>query len=408
MHRLLCFLVFSLCSVSFSQNKFEAGYYIDNNGNKVEGLIRDMDWKNNPVRFAFKNSEEGEVRDIVLGDAKEFYINEKAKYLREKVKVDMSSEYLQSMSTDSLPEYKEEAVFLKVLVEGKATLFKYSSAIGHRFFYLKNANIEPLVFKKYVKTNTKRGENDGNMAKNDMYKRQIWTDLNCDVQSRDKIKNIEYNEKALVKYFKNYNECEGDVNVVVLDKKSESSVQMTIRPHLSPANFKFDNSQINYTDFDLGSTVGYGIGLELEYTFPFNNKKWSAFIEPTYKQFNFDKDLSAIVTGSSPRNLKLEYKVIELPIGIRYYMFINDKSRLFVNVAYQINIDTSSLIKFRGGNSLEVKSGNNAILGIGYKYDRFSFEYRINTKRSLTRNYTYWDSSFNSMSFTIGYSFAKF
>ncbi|MCC9042461.1 PorT family protein [Myroides sp. M-43] len=401
----LCFLVFCICSLSFSQNKFDVGYYIDNNGNKVGGLIRDMDWKNNPVRFAFKNSEEGEVRDVVLADAKEFYISGKAKYLRGKVKVDMSSEYLQNMSTDSLPEYKEETVFLKVLVEGKATLFRYSSAIGHRFFYLKDNSIEPLVFKKYMKTNTKRGKNDGNTAKNEMYKRQIWTEFNCDIQSRNKIKSLEYNEKDLVKYFKNYNECEGETTVEVYSKGSYKSVALALKGQLSSANFKFDNSEISNANYDLGSAVGYGLGLEIEYTFPFNNKKWGMFIEPTYKHYSFSKS-QTVVNETLVQELK--YNMLELPIGARYYMFISDKSKLFINVGVQFSFDMSSTLKLSQTKELDVKSGNNAFFGVGYKYNRFSFEYRINTKRSLTKNYSYWDSSFNSMSFTIGYSFAKF
>jgi hypothetical protein len=410
MKKIITLLILGCCSLGFSQIKYEKGYYIDNNNNRVDGLIRNIDWKNNPNKFSYKSDENAEAKTIALSEAKEFSILNTSKFIREKVNLDISSELLHNMSMDSLPEYKEDTVYLKVLVEGKANLYVFADDISKKFFYQKDqSDVTPLVYKRYIKVNGKREKDNGNMGKNETYKRQLWTDMGCNLEMKKKINTIDYNEKALVKYVKGYNVCEGDVIEEISDKKKEPSVVLAIRPQMALSSFKFDNSQITNSEYNLGSNIGFGIGLEAEYTLPFNNKKWGLIIEPSFKFYSFDKDFSGRAIGGGNRNITLNYTAFEIPVGVRYHFFINDKSRIYINAGYQFNVDMKANLEVDEGKAdLDLKSSNNAVFGIGYKYNRFSFEYRINTNRSLTPNYTYWNSTFNSMSFILGYSFTKF
>ncbi len=69
------FLLFSIFLLSFkgyTQILFEEGYYVDNDGRRVDCLIKFLDWKNNPAGFDYKLTPEGEVRRAAIGDAKEF------------------------------------------------------------------------------------------------------------------------------------------------------------------------------------------------------------------------------------------------------------------------------------------------------------------------------------------------
>ncbi|EKB04159.1 hypothetical protein HMPREF9711_02011 [Myroides odoratimimus CCUG 3837] len=401
MRKLFVFLFLATSLVGFAQIKFEPGYYVDNNGNRVEGLIKNIDWMNNPTSFLYKADENAKSENILLGDAQEFSILNKSKYERHKVNVDISSDKLQNMTSDSLPIYKEEMVFLKLLVDGKAKLYTYYNNQSKFFYQKEDKEIIPLVYKKYIKENSKVSKENGNIATNDSYKRQLWMDVSCNTDLKKRIKYLEYKIKPLTKYFQEYNNCEGDEIQLFEKKKDGNNLHLSLRPQVSISTFDFDNSVSNESH-NLGSKVGFGVGVELEYTLPFNNKKWSLIVEPTFKNVNF-KEKGEV-------EIKMNYNSFELPFGVRYYFFINDKSRIFINASYQFNFASSTSIKFSKANteaykSLDVKSANNAVFGIGYKYDRFSVEYRVSTKRDVLKDYSYWDSSYGNMSFILGYSF---
>ncbi len=40
----------------YSQISYEEGYYVDNSSQKINCLIKNIDWKNNPTKFEYKMS----------------------------------------------------------------------------------------------------------------------------------------------------------------------------------------------------------------------------------------------------------------------------------------------------------------------------------------------------------------
>jgi hypothetical protein len=97
--------------------------------------------------------------------------------------------------------YKEEEVFLKVLIEGKATLYSFDD----KYFYSKDGSkIEQLIFKEYL--------NDySQILKNNRYKQQLWSDLKCSTINMSKVENLEYKKNELISFFIMYNECNNQV-----------------------------------------------------------------------------------------------------------------------------------------------------------------------------------------------------
>ena len=51
-----CIILFTALN-TIAQTKFEKGYYIDNLGNKEEGLINNENWIYSPKSFLFKSYE---------------------------------------------------------------------------------------------------------------------------------------------------------------------------------------------------------------------------------------------------------------------------------------------------------------------------------------------------------------
>ncbi len=69
---LLC--VYGLLS---AQTNFEKGYYINLNGIKTEGYIKNTDWKNSPNSIDFKSNLEENSIEINASQISEFEIENK-------------------------------------------------------------------------------------------------------------------------------------------------------------------------------------------------------------------------------------------------------------------------------------------------------------------------------------------
>ena len=88
------------------------------------------------------------------------------------------------MTYDKNPTFQEEQLFLKVLIEGKASLYEYVEVGLQRYFYtVDSSNIEQLVFKSY------KVDRDL-VAKNNMYKQQLYNDLKCSTFTAKKLEDL--------------------------------------------------------------------------------------------------------------------------------------------------------------------------------------------------------------------------
>ena len=144
-----------ICVQAFSQISFEKGYFIDDAGQKSDCYIKNVDWKNNPTEFQYKLSETSEKKTATLADVQEFEIYNAAKYKRATVLVDVSNQSLKELESSDQPNWEERQLFLKVLVEGKASLFSYVDGNIRKYFIQKDASkIEQLVYKKHRVTAT--------------------------------------------------------------------------------------------------------------------------------------------------------------------------------------------------------------------------------------------------------------
>lgn len=199
---LLIALFTILCAESYSQIIFENGYFIDESNNKIECLIKNVDWKNNPTEFEYKFSQNDTVHKATFKTVKEFGIYNVSKYIRAKTNIDKSSEQIDKMSSERNPNFQEELLFLKVLIEGKASLFLYIDGNLTRFFYkLNDSEIQQLVYKRYLIDDT--------ILENNSFKQELFLKLKCEEIVLNDIKNLRYSNRDLEKLFIKYNKCTG-------------------------------------------------------------------------------------------------------------------------------------------------------------------------------------------------------
>ncbi len=192
---LVLFLVASSSLVA--QIVFKPASFLDNNGNKTDCFIKDVDWKSNPISFEYKIAGNDVVQIGKIENVQEFQVGELAKYIRKIVDIDRWSKP-SPPSLSKSPIYKSETLFLKVLVEGDATLYGYADGILSTYFYaVSGKSPEQLIQKQYIAYD---GTKDV-VYKNDFYKSQLQSVLGGDIIKESDIKNLSYFRNDFVKLF---------------------------------------------------------------------------------------------------------------------------------------------------------------------------------------------------------------
>jgi len=370
----------------FGQINYKQGYFIGNDNEETKCYIKNIDWKNNPKRFTYRLSDKGESETIDLSKVKEFCIFGSLKFIRANVEIDRSSDDINMLSSERKPNWYKERLFLKVLIEGKASLFLYKEGNFERFFYsVDDSSINQLIHKKYLIVGK-------GLKYNDRYKQQLLNEVSCSRAKMTSINNISYQQRDLVKYFTKYNQCVGGSSAGYVNDVKREKFNLKITPGLDYTSLTISNLS---NDFAFDNKASFRIGIETEYILPFNKNKWSLMFEPTYQYLNLENEI-----------MKINFSSIDFQIGLRHYFFLNEKLKLFVNCFYNSNfalIFNPTIENFYNQN-LSIKTRHNYAFGIGLNYNRLSVELRYYTNRDLFSDYPLWFSDYNKMSIIMGYT----
>jgi hypothetical protein len=305
----------------YGQIKFEPGYFIDSDNQRVECFIKNNDWKDNPQSFIYKLTLNGEKKEASVKQAIEFGVTGESIFVAALVNIDRSSNILNSMSYKREPDNKKELLFLRRLLDGEVDLYYYEDGNLSRFFYSKGeSEIEQLVYKKYI--------NQRNfVVENNQYKQQLYSDFGDEVKSLEK---LDYNKTDLIKYFKTLNEERG----VLIDKdtrvkKNKKGVfHFSLMGGLTARNLSFEIRNSSFTPVDFGTNSNFTVGAELEFVFPFNKNKWAAMLEPSFNNYKAE---TRTRSDGTVDEVDIMFKSLEVVLGVRHYIFLDNSFRLFVN-----------------------------------------------------------------------------
>lgn len=380
------------CSLLSAQTKFEKGYYITLNGTKTDGFIKNSDWKNTPNSIEYKSNLEDNAIEVSTSQISEFEIENKLKFKRFNVNIEKSSVTSGQLTNNGrLPLFSKENILLKVLIEGKASLYHFYENGVEKFFYATDKKeVEQLVFLSFLadaddmRLLKEKGRDDvipnSTILYDRTYRKQLNENVNCG-NSRDEISKLGYSKTTLENFFKKYNECENsEFKKFESGNKSTFRLKASLIGNLNSLNLKNNNNPYYETNF--GTSVNFGFGLEAEIVLPFNNNKWSVILEPSYNTYKSSDHLTyTFYTTTLEQDVDAEYNYIQIPIGIRHYFYINENASFFINAAYnaKININSSG-IKYEvvTGNNLEIfPSLNNIAFGLGFNYKKYSIETRV-------------------------------
>lgn len=345
---------------TFSQIKFEKGYFIGNDGKKIDCLIKNYDWENNPIKVIYKLNENDLPKEVTINEIEGFGIDDVSKYERHTVYIDTSSQNLISLDKNVSPTFEEMQLLLKVLIEGNTNLYEFkSNAIIKKFFYSVGSSVvKQLIFREYLK-------DDKKIYQNKAYITQLYTYVNCKKKDINTLKKIDYDKKDLKEYFAEQNLCYDPSYLREVNNKDNGNKRKSRFKFTSGINI--NTYKIYQTDFD--TKISPRIGFEYEMILPFNKNKWGVFMEPN---FRFYKAKGNPNISGFPNPMEVKYNSIELPIGLRYYMFLNEKSKVFINIGFAFDIALNSYEWKRN-----VENSRNYFFGVGFNFnDKVSLEAR--------------------------------
>ncbi|WP_196885021.1 hypothetical protein [Aureivirga sp. CE67] len=402
----LFFLLFINSIVTFAQITFEKGYFINNDNEKVECLIKNVDWKNTPTEFFYKTSENGEVKKETIDNVKEFSVLDKTTFKRFQTDIDVSLDDLRRLDNTRNPKFENRTIFLKEIISGKANLYIYEEPGLKRFFLEKeDLPITQLIYKRF------RINSDYNkIRENNYFKQQLKKHLICADIKVSKLERAVYHSESLSKIFIDYNYCgkekEKKKEINKVENKAKTKFHFSVIPSFKLTNPSFEGPYYTfknqYMDEELKDLNPVQIGVELEMILPFNNGKWGAFINPNFRTASQDLEFEL-------DKAEIKMNILEINVGFRHYMYLSKKSKLFINGMLSHDIYFNSYINFeerpKYRENLDLESGTGIAAGVGFKFlDKFSGEVRYYSNKDFLRNHIHWKGTSSSLSILFGYT----
>ncbi|MDN3691937.1 hypothetical protein QWZ06_06570 [Chryseobacterium tructae] len=386
--------LFLFPTLLYSQINFEQGYIINENGEKINALIKNNDWNSNPSVIQYKLNSDDKINQLQTRNLKEFSVGN-VKYLRAKVMIDRSSYNLQNLSETKTLKNNEETLLLKSLVEGKVNLYKYNEGDVTRFFYKReNEDIfHQLEYKEYLDSNNR-------IQKNEAYKNQLKEELsdNEKITTTD-IERLVYTESKLKKLFLLYDGLE----TVDSGDKNKSNFHVYLKPGIGFSNYTINppigNNGIG--EYKKNSLL-YRFGVELEYVLDFNKGKWAIISEPAFQTVNFK------VNDYNRRNYEIKYSALQLPLGFKYNMFLGQKSKIYLAGLLSFELILNNDV-YNVDNVSTSASGRVApTFAAGYNYDKFGVEVKWGSVPYFSSQYYGQPEKLNMNGFNISLSYKLF
>jgi len=396
-NKILFFILASSITATYGQIRFDKGYLTDNENHKVECFMRNYEWEKNPAECEYKLTENGEIKKGNITSVKEFGIYGASKYIRVTTNIDRSSTDLSDLRN---PVWNEEQLFLKVIVQGKASLFNYTDEHSTKFFYsVKDSLIKQLIYKKYLTYSNK-------VTANIAFCQQLFNEVNCANTPISSISDMDYKQGDLERYFKNYNACAGTPVVDFDHKINKGKFNIRITPGMNYSSFSMFvfSHYMTYKKIDFDSQSSFRLGFEVEYLLPFYSNKFGVLLEPAFQNFNSNKEYGTKIAT-------IKHNSIELLAGIRYYIFLNDHTKIFINGLMNSIVNRNFNSKIEIPNDLDstlmpltIKEKFNPAYGGGLNYKRLSAELRYYSNQKIMEDSYGWTSDYKKISLIVGYN----
>lgn len=317
----LSLLLLVVTFLTFAQNKFEPGYYIDNSGIKTECLILKKKWINSPDFITIKTNN-NKTKEINCNDVIEFSVAN-IKFQKEQFKSEVSS-----IDSESL-KYIYKKKFLRVLLESdKYSLYMLQNEnYNNSSFYIKmlNDTIRELIYKKY--------ESEENKTKVFPFYKQQLLNLDNSTDSKQKLNRINYNTSELINYVK---KLSNSTPKIYLNKDSiQLNLKIGFYSYIKNHSFYLDGNIDQQMEFSNQNM--YGINTELEFIPAILKRNYGVFLEYGFDLSKYKDQTDVVRPIFINPDYHIEYSIknkLRSNFGLRRYIKINPN--LNVNLSAKI------------------------------------------------------------------------
>ena len=169
---------------------------------------------------------------------------------------------------------------------------------------------------------------------NKEYQKELYNNLKCGSFTTKKLVKVNYRRKELIKLFSEYNNCNESEYKLFQTNKTPLILNFNINLGVNTTALESDyvvNTLVSNDKFE--SQASFIPGIDFELVLPYNQNKWAIFVGANYQSYErsteevtlFSEDLGTI---------SFEYSYLEIPIGIKHYMYLNNDLKLFLSAAY--------------------------------------------------------------------------
>lgn len=402
---------------TYSQENWQHGYILKQDGDTVHGQIDYRDWEKNPDKIQFKAQMDGETQSFTALDIRKFGVLSE-RYTGAIVQSEVSPSGTASLQYDPALQIKVDTTFLKVLFEGPKSLYYNKNSVGNDNFYIRqDADFELLAYKKYLKSR----EGESAITENKRYIGQLTLYLDNCPAIQSKLNSTRYNQKSLVRTFQHYYACiPSEIVFEYKPEKISTEIGAIAGATISLLKFTGDNDvNAHLTRVDFGTSVNFTAGLYFDVILPRNQGKWSINNEMTvttykfegmYEKYKNENEWTKTYTNISYTYFKINNMLRYKHLVGRAFIYAN--AGISNGFAISVTNDKTMESKFYStektdkGKALdETKEWEMGLLfGLGAKYKQFSFEIRYERGNGMSA-YSNLNSPTQRYYFLLGYGF---
>lgn len=386
---LLSFLL-ALFSLSIkAQIAFDPGYFVKNNGDTVTGLIKNLDWKNNPVAVEFKKNLESESLVLLIDSIAGFGVGGDIVFKKFLVDIEVLSPRIEDYGYKQNPEYSQKVVLLRQLIEGEKELYTYNEGNFQCFFAGNKGDIPRQLVHKHYKAETNQ------IAENNQYRNQLYVLLNCSYFRPEDFEKLDYQKKDIINLFENYYTCSGKVFVKneVVTAKKRKKIELGVSAGVEYCDMEISGVPNSY--FPPG--ISPLIGMDFESFMPFYRNKISFVCQPVFDYYS--------ATGTfAKRQKEVDLFFFTLPFGIRYSSYLRPGTRIFAEAKYSLIFPVHGTL---GYYLYDLKPEKHSAfdIGAGIKKGRSSIKLNYRFHHDLYTNYNFYLLMSNA---SVSYSYTIF
>lgn len=157
---------------------------------------------------------------------------------------------------------------------------------------------------------------------------------------------------------------------------------------------------INYLFTDKTHSIVYGsdtslkYGLLLEVPIAYKNSHWSLYTAPTYQSYETKHN----------ELFNVSYKYIQIPLGGRYYFFLDQKSKIHLGLSLNFDIPIEEKIEYPY-TEFHIENNFSSSFSTGFTYkNKFGFQIIYTLSNGILPNYYAYDSKYRNISLLCSYT----